>query len=151
IYGFARLVDDIGDEAPGDRTALLDWLEGQLRLLFEGKPTEHPLLDDLGATIRALDIPPDPFERLIAANRRDQEVTSYATIEDLYAYCELSANPVGHLVLYVFGAATPDRIALSDKVCTALQLVEHWQDVREDLRQGRVYIPESDMDRFNCA
>jgi squalene synthase HpnC len=88
---------------------------------------------------------------LILANRQDQEVTRYRTIDELFAYCELSANPVGELVLHVFGAATPQRIRLSNAVCTALQLVEHCQDVSEDAARGRIYMPEADMERFGCT
>jgi squalene synthase HpnC len=140
IYGFARLVDDLGDELRGDRLAALDWLADDLDRVYEGRP-EHPLMQRLGASVHALDLPRDPFERLIEANRIDQRVTRYETFEDLVGYCHLSADPVGELVLHVFGAATPERVALSDKVCTALQLVEHWQDVGEDAARGRIYLP----------
>jgi squalene synthase HpnC len=150
IYGFARLVDDIGDEATGDRVALLDWLEGEVDRVDAGTPT-HPLMRRLVPTVRRFEIPREPFHRLIAANRQDQEVRMYATFDDLAAYCELSANPVGHLVLYVLRAATPERMALSDSVCTGLQLVEHWQDVAEDLTRGRVYLPQEDLTRFGCS
>ena len=102
IYGFARLVDDIGDEAAGDRVALLDWLEGEVDRIYAGTPT-HPLMQRLVPTVRRFQIPRQPFDRLIAANRQDQEVRTYASFDDLVAYCELSANPVGHLVLYVLG------------------------------------------------
>jgi squalene synthase HpnC len=147
IYGFARLVDDLGDEAEGDRMALLDWLEGEIAAVYQGWPS-HPLLRRLVPTVRAHDIPREPFLSLIEANRRDQVVHSYATFDDLLDYCRLSANPVGHLVLYVADAATPRRIRLSDDICTALQLVEHLQDVPEDHARGRVYLPEQDMAGF---
>ena len=101
--------------------------------------------------MRALDLPRGPFERLIEANRRDQAQATYETFDELVGYCDLSANPVGELVLHVFGAATPDRIALSDRVCTALQLAEHWQDVAEDHAAGRVYLPAEDLDRFGVT
>ena len=96
-------------------------------------------------------MPREPFLRLIEANRRDQLVGSYATFEELAGYCDLSANPVGELVLHVFGRATPDRIALSDRVCTALQLAEHCQDVEEDYGRGRVYLPAEDLERFGVG
>jgi squalene synthase HpnC len=150
IYGFARLVDDLGDEAPGDRSRLLDWLENEVRLVYEGEPT-HPLMRRLAPTVQRFGIPRRPFARLIAANRQDQTVRSYATFDDLAAYCDLSANPVGHLVLYVLEASTPERMGRSDAVCTGLQLVEHWQDVAEDLDRGRVYLPQEDLDRFGCT
>jgi squalene synthase HpnC len=147
IYGFARLTDQIGDEVAGDRLALLDRLEEDLGRAFDGEP-EHPLLRRLASTVRACGLPREPFLRLIEANRRDQDVVSYESFAELVGYCELSADPVGELVLHVFGAATPDRIALSNRVCTALQLVEHWQDVGEDYRRGRVYLPGEDLERF---
>jgi len=150
IYGFARLVDDIGDEVDGDRRAQLDWLEAEVDRVYAATPS-HPLMQRLVGTVRRFDIPPEPFRRLIAANRQDQEVSAYATFEDLVAYCALSANPVGHLVLFVLEAASPSRVALSDSVCTGLQLVEHWQDVAEDLARGRVYLPQEDLERFGCT
>jgi len=150
IYGFARLVDQLGDEAGGDRLAHLDDLEDDLARAFDGE-AEHPLLRRLAPTLKAFDLPREPFQRLIEANRRDQSVVAYATFDELLGYCELSANPVGELVLHIFGAATPDRIALSDRVCTALQLAEHWQDVAEDYRNGRVYLPAEDLRRFGVT
>ena len=151
IYGFARLVDDTGDEADGDRGALLDWIEGDLDRLYDGLAPMHPTMRRLAPTVRALDLSPAPFRRLIEANRRDQIVDRYATLDALLDYCRLSAAPVGELVLDVFGAATPDRIELSDQVCFALQICEHLQDVAEDRRRGRVYLPLEDLDRFGCT
>jgi len=151
IYGFARLVDDLGDEAPGDRIELLDWLSVELDAVYAGRPAEHPLMRRLAPVIGAHDIPRDPFDRLIRANRQDQRVDRYETFGDLRAYCELSANPVGHLVLSVLDAATSERLRLSDAVCTGLQLTEHWQDVAEDLARGRVYLPGEDLARFGVS
>jgi len=143
IYGFARLVDDIGDEYEGDRLAALDWVEEELDRVYAGATPEHPVMRALAPTARGL-TPfgegSDPFRRLVEANRRDQVVTRYDTFEELLGYCQLSAAPVGELVLHVFGAATPERIALSDKICAGLQVVEHLQDVDEDAARGRVYI-----------
>jgi squalene synthase HpnC len=151
IYGFARLVDEIGDSVAGDRLAHLDQLDAELDAVFDaGEPT-HPLLQRLVPTVRALALPRSPFERLIEANRLDQELTDYARFDQLVRYCELSANPVGELVLHVFDAATADRIALSDSVCTALQLAEHWQDVAEDYAAGRIYLPAEDRERFGVT
>jgi squalene synthase HpnC len=96
-------------------------------------------------------LPQQPFRDLIEANRQDQAVTRYQSFDALLAYCTLSANPVGRIVLHVFGVASPQRQILSDRVCTALQLAEHWQDVAEDLRAGRVYLPQEDLARFGCA
>jgi len=151
IYGFARLVDDVGDEAQGDRLALLDDLDGQLDVLYAGAVPEHPVLRALAPTVRACALPMEPFRRLIEANRRDQEVTHYETFEELLGYCRLSAAPVGELVLHVFGVATPARIALSDRVCAGLQVTEHLQDVAEDHARGRVYVPREDLARLGCG
>ncbi|WP_406451669.1 squalene synthase HpnC [Streptomyces sp. NBC_01622] len=165
VYGFARLVDDIGDGdlAPGgadarllgvspedaeDRLALLDAFEADLHRVFDGTPG-HPLLRRLQPTVRRCALTPEPFLGLIAANRQDQLVTRYETYDDLLAYCELSANPVGRLVLGVTGTETPERVRLSDAICTALQIVEHLQDVTEDLGRDRIYLPAQDMKRFH--
>ena len=147
IYGFARLVDQIGDEVAGDRLALLAEFELDLARVWDGTP-QHPLLRRLVPTVRACDMPRGPFARLIEANRRDQGIVAYQTFDELLGYCELSANPVGELVLYVFGVATPERIELSNRVCSALQVIEHCQDVGEDAQAGRVYMPAEDLDRF---
>ncbi|WP_250279162.1 squalene synthase HpnC [Frankia sp. Cppng1_Ct_nod] len=147
LYGFARLVDDIGDEATGDRVALLDTLEADLDRIWGGTPT-LPVIQALAPTVRECGLQPEPFRRLVAANRQDQLVTRYDTFDDLLRYCTLSADPVGHMVLGVFGIQTPDRVALSDRICTALQLVEHIQDVAEDLAAGRIYLPGEDLDAF---
>ncbi|GAB2848967.1 squalene synthase HpnC [Streptomyces deserti] len=165
VYGFARLVDDIGDGdlAPGgadarllgvspreaeDRLVLLDAFEADLRRVFDGVP-RHPLLRRLQPTVRRRSLTPAPFLGLIAANRQDQLVRRYETYDDLLAYCELSANPVGRLVLAVTGTSTPERIRRSDMICTALQIVEHLQDVAEDLGRDRIYLPAADMKRFH--
>jgi squalene synthase HpnC len=149
IYGFARLVDELGDTHPGERMAALSWLESELDAAFAGAAS-HPLLVALQPTIARRALTTGPFRRLIEANRTDQRVTRYRTWQELRGYCALSADPVGELVLAVFGAATPRRVELSDSICTALQLAEHCQDVAEDLAAGRVYLPLEDMDRFGC-
>jgi squalene synthase HpnC len=152
IYGFARLVDQLGDDVGGDRRAALDALEADVDRIYRGEAPRHDAIARLPGTIRACGIPRGPFDRLIAANRRDQEVARYETWEQLDAYCDLSANPVGELVLHVLGAATPERIALSDRICTALQLAEHWQDVREDVvLRDRVYLPAVELRRFGVT
>jgi squalene synthase HpnC len=150
VYGFARLVDELGDSAPGDRLVALDWLQQDLDRAYEGR-AEHPLMARLQPTLRACALPRDPFVRLIEANRADQRVSRYETWEQLRGYCALSANPVGELVLGVFGMATPERIAFSDAICTALQLAEHCQDVAEDLAAGRIYLPAEDLASFGCT
>jgi squalene synthase HpnC len=150
VYGFARLADELGDAFAGDRLLALDWLEDDLDRAYRGQ-AEHPLLRRLQPTLTECALPREPFVRLIEANRVDQRVDSYETWEQLRAYCALSADPVGELVLGVFGQATPARVALSDDVCTALQLTEHCQDVAEDLARGRVYLPAEDLARFGCT
>jgi squalene synthase HpnC len=149
VYGFARLVDELGDTAPGDRLAALDWLELELARAYDGEAL-HPLMRRLTGTVQACSLPRGPFERLIEANRVDQRVARYETWEQLRGYCALSANPVGEIVLGVFGAATLARVALSDAICTALQLAEHCQDVAEDYAAGRVYLPAEDLASFDC-
>ncbi|GGQ19389.1 phytoene synthase [Streptomyces roseolilacinus] len=168
VYGFARLVDDIGDGdlAPGGADArhlgarpddgpeaLLDAFETDLLRVFDDTPPgpSHPLLASLRPTVRRHALDPGPFLALVEANRRDQRVRRYATYDDLVGYCALSADPVGRLVLAISGTATPERIRRSDAVCTALQIVEHLQDVAEDLRRDRIYLPAEDMDRFRVT
>lgn len=151
VYGFARLVDDAGDETEGDRLALLDEIEADLDRVYASETPEHPVLKALAPAVNELYLPSGPFRRLIEANRRDQVLERYATFADLLDYCQLSAAPVGELVLHAFGAATPDRIALSDQICAGLQITEHLQDVAEDRARGRVYLPAEDMARFGAA
>ncbi|MEU9378144.1 squalene synthase HpnC [Streptomyces sp. NPDC048255] len=173
VYGYARLVDDIGDGdlAPGgrdavllgldpaatdDRLAMLDAFEADLLRVFDGSGTpggqpRHPLLRDLRPVVRAHGLTPEPFLGLIEANRQDQRVTRYETYADLLGYCELSANPVGRLVLSLTGTSTPERIRRSDAICTALQIAEHLQDVTEDLGRDRIYLPAEDMRRFHVT
>ncbi len=148
LYGYARLVDDAGDEASGDRLGLLDWIEADLDHIYAHERPEHPVLRALQPTVDALRLPDGPFRRLIEANRRDQTIHSYPTFEALLDYCKLSAAPVGELVLHVFGAATRERIAFSDRICAGLQVAEHLQDVAEDHGKGRIYLPAEDLERF---
>jgi squalene synthase HpnC len=170
VYGYARLVDDIGDGdlAPGgadarhlgvgpdladDPLALLDAFEADLRRVFDlsGDAPRHPLLRALRPAVARRSLTPEPFLGLIAANRQDQLVRRYETYDDLLAYCELSANPVGRLVLAITGTASPERLRRSDAVCTGLQIVEHLQDVAEDLARDRIYLPAEDMKRFHIT
>ncbi len=211
VYRFARLVDDIGDEAPvarafgdgghtrggggggggggerndgdirgdgGERDArddggdgtgasrpgrqhqavaanrlrLLDLVEQDLDRAFSpGAAAGLPVVKDLGRTAAECAIPAEPFRMLIQANRQDQTVSRYDSFDALLGYCRLSANPVGHTVLHIFGMATPERMRLSDLVCTALQLAEHWQDVAEDFARDRIYLPRDDMAAFGCT
>jgi squalene synthase HpnC len=147
VYGFARLVDNLGDEAEGDRGALLDQLEREL----EGSPRTD-IMRRLHATIADRRLPLDPFRRLIEANRRDQVRRRYETWEELREYCTYSADPVGRLVLGIYGRAdNAELAAMSDAVCTGLQLVNFVQDPPRDLALGRVYMPQEDLRRFGVA
>ncbi|MER6990426.1 squalene synthase HpnC [Saccharopolyspora hirsuta] len=150
LYGFFRLVDFAGDEAPGNRGALLDFLEVDLRRAYQGA-ARIPILRALTATVTECAIPHEVLVKLIEANRQDQRVRRYRTFDDLLDYCALSANPVGEAVLHVFGRAEPPLIELSDRICSALQILEHCQDIAEDYRQDRVYLPTDDMRRFGCG
>jgi squalene synthase HpnC len=162
VYGFARTVDDLGDQAPvADRLRLLEETRADLFRLYaqlpdavRGAEPGAPRIDvirALGPTVAECGIPMQPFLDLIKANQQDQVVSSYRTFEDLLGYCRLSANPVGRIVLHVFGSYTEPRAELSDAVCTALQLAEHWQDVAEDLRAGRIYLPAEDLESYGCT
>lgn len=146
LYAFCRTVDDLGDEAPGDRLKLLAEWEEDLRRCYEGTPC-HPVHVALQETIRRHDLPMDSFLKLIEANRRDQTVTRYKTFQELLDYCDRSANPCGRLFLAVFGYRDEERQRLSDSTCTALQLTNFWQDIFRDWRKGRVYIPQEDLVR----
>jgi squalene synthase HpnC len=144
IYGFARLVDNLGDEAEGDRAILLDELEREL----DGPPRTE-IMKRLHRTIRARRLPQEPFRRLIEANRIDQRKVRYETWSEVREYCTYSAEPVGRLVLGVYGrAGDPELVAMSDDVCTGLQLVNFLQDPPRDLALGRVYLPQEDLRRF---
>jgi squalene synthase HpnC len=148
VYGFARLVDILGDELEGDRLEALDELEAELEACYSGEPA-WDVMRELQPTIRACSLPREPFLRLIEANRIDQRVSAYETWADLKDYCVHSADPVGRLVLGVLGrAGEPELVALSDDVCTGLQLVNFLQDVPRDLALGRVYLPAEDRARF---
>ena len=147
VYAFCRYTDDLGDEAAGDRLALLDEWETELRAAFEGTPT-HPITVALAETARRKPLEPDPFLRLIEANRLDQTKTRYADFQELLGYCRLSANPVGEMVLALWEITDDERRRLSDATCTALQLANHWQDVRRDWQAGRLYLPLDDLRRF---
>jgi squalene synthase HpnC len=162
VYVFARTADDLGDQAPAaERLALLAELENDLRVLYAGLGETggggdagarvQPAVAGLRRTVLECEIPMQPFADLIMANQQDQVVTRYRTFGDLLGYCRLSANPVGRIVLHVFGCYTDERAEQSDSVCSGLQLAEHWQDVAEDLRAGRIYLPLEDMSAYGCS
>ncbi len=150
IYAYCRVSDDLGDEV-GDRDAALALLHlwgAELDACYRGE-AHHPVFVALAETVRACDIPKEPFADLLVAFRQDQTVTRFPTMADVLGYCRYSANPVGRIVLYACGYRDDERFALSDKTCTALQLANFWQDVRVDYARGRVYIPQEDLDRFH--
>ncbi len=150
LYAFCRTVDDIGDEAPGDRNELLDRFEAELRAAYNATP-HHPVIVALQRTINRFNLPMEPFSKLIAANRIDQQKNRYVTFSELLHYCDHSANPVGRLFLMLYGYRDEDRFALSDATCTALQLTNFWQDIKRDLAMGRIYLPEEEMRRFGVT
>jgi squalene synthase HpnC len=148
VYGFARLVDILGDEHEGDRLAALDELEREVDACYSGTPT-WPVMVVLQPTIREFSLPREPFLRLIEANRMDQRISEYETWDDLREYCRHSADPVGRLVLGLLRLDDDtELVAASDDVCTGLQLVNFLQDVPRDLELGRVYMPADDRLRF---
>src|SRR5690348_14570205 len=148
IYGYCRLVDILGDEIEGDRLAALGELEREVTRCYDGVP-EWPVMLELQPTIRDFDLPREPFDRLIEANRMDQRISEYETWPDLRGYCVNSADPVGRLVLGVLRRADDEEcVRLSDDVCTGLQLVNFLQDVPRDLELGRIYLPQEDIERF---
>jgi squalene synthase HpnC len=147
IYGFARLVDNLGDEAAGDRNALLDELGREL----EGPPRTE-IMRKVHETVKACALSREPFTRLIEANRIDQVKSRYDTWDEVREYCTYSADPVGRLVLGIYGqAGEPELVAMSDSVCTGLQLVNFLQDPPRDLTLGRVYLPQESLLRFGVA
>ena len=170
IYAWCRMVDDLGDEvlpkesvaAPVSdgklddtvtthRRSQLAWWEEELDAIYSGEP-DHPISIAVQHTVSSFDIPREPFQRLIHANLMDQGSGRFDTLEDVLEYCRYSANPVGHLYLYLFGYADRRRMLLADHTCTALQLTNFWQDVSRDYRdRGRVYLPQTDMERFGVS
>ena len=152
VYAYCRISDDLGDET-GDHQAsllLLDEWEAELNACYQGSP-RHPVFVALVGTVREFEIPKQTFSDLLTAFRQDQTVTRYETFDDLLGYCHYSANPVGHLVLYLCGYRDAERQQLSDFTCTALQLANFWQDVSADHEKGRIYLPLEDLRRFRVS
>jgi squalene synthase HpnC len=152
VYAYCRISDDLGDEV-GDPAASLELLEQWQRELdacYDATP-KHSVFVALAETVREFDIPKREFSDLLRAFRQDQTVTRFETFNDLLAYCRYSANPVGHLVLYLCGYRDPERQQLSDFTCTALQLANFWQDISVDYEKGRIYLPLEDLRRFNVS
>ncbi len=151
LYRYARYVDDVGDESEGDREVALHALAADVRRLYDGRRPEHEVVAGIAPLVTERAVPIHPWLRLVEANLQDQVVARYPTFEDLLGYCALSADPVGEIVLHLFDQAGADRVELSNRVCTGLQLLEHWQDVAEDRRAGRVYLPQADMAAFGVT
>ena len=154
VYAYCRWSDDLGDEVADRARALqlLDAWEDELRLIYaDGAGPAHPVLIALRETIRAKDIPLQPFRDLLRAFRQDQTVQRYATWDEVLDYCVYSANPVGRLVLYLCGYRDEARQKLSDFTCTALQLANFWQDVSVDYDKGRIYLPLEDLRRYSVT
>jgi squalene synthase HpnC len=149
VYAYCRWADDLADETESaeQSLALLDWWEGQLDECYAGR-ANHPVFVALRQTVTQFDVPADPFRALLSAFRQDQRVNRYQTYEELLDYCRRSANPVGRLVLYLGGIRDAERGALSDAICTGLQLANFWQDVAADWGRGRIYLPLEDCRRF---
>jgi squalene synthase HpnC len=152
VYAYCRISDDLGDEVgnPAASLQLLDQWEAELNACYAGAP-RHPVFVALAETVRVCEIPKQPFANLLTAFRQDQTVTRYETFDDLLGYCLNSANPVGHLVLYLCGYRDAERQGLSDFTCTALQLANFWQDVSVDYGKGRIYLPLEDLRSFGVS
>jgi squalene synthase HpnC len=149
IYAYCRIADDLGDEV-GNREqslALLDLWGRELDACYQGQ-ARHPVFVALAETIRACDIPQQPFADLLVAFRQDQNVARYPSMDDVLEYCRYSANPVGRLVLYACGYRAPEMFLLSDFTCTALQLANFWQDTSSDYERGWIYLPLDDMQNY---
>ena len=155
IYGYCRWADDLGDETGDTRQseALLTWWLAQLDEIYHqtGPPPKHPVFIALQPVVKQFQIPQKPFQDLVSAFLQDQHVTRYQDLAQLSDYCARSANPVGELVLRLFGAATPENLAMSNDICTGLQLANFWQDVSRDLLKNRVYLPQGSLQRFGLT
>jgi squalene synthase HpnC len=153
LYDYAEFLDDLSDEAlrSVDLLRALDDVESQVRDLYAGRPLAPTPVAELSPVVATCRLPMEPLLRLIEARRTDHHTTRYDTFGQLVEYCTLSANPVGELVLHVFGEPTVEQVALSDRLCTGLQLIERLQHTAQDHRRGRVYLPVEDLDRFGVA
>lgn len=152
VYAYCRISDDLGDEVgdPKQSLELLDQWESELNACYAGAP-RHPVFVALAETVRQFKVPKHEFSDLLIAFRQDQTITRFETLQDLLGYCRYSANPVGHLVLYLCGYGDTERQQLSDYTCTALQLANFWQDVHVDFLKGRIYLPLEDLKRFGVT
>ncbi|WP_292931580.1 squalene synthase HpnC [Noviherbaspirillum sp.] len=154
IYAFARSADDLADEgdaAPDTRLAALTRYELALDAIECGTPPDTPLFQRLAKTIMDFDLPVQPFRDLLSAFKQDVVTTRYANFESLIDYCRRSANPVGHLMLHLYGAENPANLRESDAICSALQLINFWQDAAIDWAKKRIYLPQQDRERFGVS
>lgn len=151
LYAFCRWADDLGDEIgdTAESLRLLEWWRGELGRMYAGEAS-HPVFVALRGTVARHELPREPLEDLIRAFVQDQTVTRYRSWDEVFAYCRWSANPVGRLVLHLFGYRDPERQRLSDATCTALQLANFWQDVSRDLDRGRIYLPLDLLAAHGC-
>lgn len=152
VYSYCRISDDLGDEVGNAQQSLelLDQWEAELNACYAGSP-RHPVFVALAETVKQFSIPQHEFSDLLIAFRRDQTITRFETFNSILDYCKYSANPVGHLVLYLGGYHDAERQQLSDYTCTALQLANFWQDVTVDYLKGRIYLPLEDLRRFGVS
>ena len=156
IYAFARTADDFADEGydtkitPAERLELLDDWERQLEACYQGQAT-HPIFIALAETVRALNLPAQLFKDLLSAFKQDVIKSRYATFDKVLDYCRRSANPVGRLILLLFGYREEKLHQLSDHICTALQLANFWQDVSVDLLKDRIYLPQDELAKFGLS
>lgn len=152
LYAFARSADDIADEgdaSSAERIKALHAYEIQLQKIKHGETSEHPLFQELRTHIHEHHIPLELFFDLLSAFKQDTQVQSYAKFDDLLDYCRRSANPVGRMMLALFRAESEENLHCSDKICSALQLINFWQDIAIDFNQPRIYIPQEDLHRFD--
>jgi squalene synthase HpnC len=154
IYWFARSADDLADEGARpavERLGQLDAYRAELARMADGAAPRSPRFDELAAVIRRHRLPIEPFRDLLDAFSQDVVKHRYRTFDEVLDYCRRSANPVGRLMLHLYGALEPADVARSDAICTALQLANFWQDVAIDWRKGRLYVPQDEMERFGVS
>ncbi len=154
IYRFARSADDFADEGdatPAERLASLDAYRAELDRVASEKPPETALFAGVAGIVRDHKLPLTPFYDLLSAFSQDVVKARYASFEELLGYCSRSANPVGRLMLHLFGAADAPNLVRSDAICSALQLINFWQDVAIDWKKDRVYLPLDEMAHFRVT
>ena len=154
IYQFARQADDFADEGDltdAERLRLLDGFRTELRLIENGSKSENAMFDDLADIIRQHRLPYGLFHDLLDAFSQDVVKKRYANFDEVLDYCRRSANPVGRLLLHLYGAATPANLHLSDNICTSLQIINFLQDVAVDYQKNRIYLPQDEMAKWGVS